>query len=224
MAAEPALRSAVVDLAWLLDRGYSDRSALKLVGDRYALRARQRVAVRRCCCTDAERVDRWSRRVDGVFGRPLWIDGFNLLTTVEAALAGGVLLRGRDGCLRDMASMHGQYKRVAETAPAIARVGALLVELDPTEVRWLLDRPVSNSGRLATALRAAADAAGWPWTVDLVPDPDRLLVETDAVVASADAAVLDGCGAWLELAGRVVGDLDAVWCLDLESPTAPDRV
>ena len=50
-------------------------------------------------------------------GRGLWIDGYNVLTTVEAALAGGVILVGRDGCYRDMASMHGSYRKVSETRP-----------------------------------------------------------------------------------------------------------
>ena len=40
--AEPDLRRATSDLNWLLTRGYASVSALKLVGDRYALYARQR--------------------------------------------------------------------------------------------------------------------------------------------------------------------------------------
>ena len=51
--------------------------------------------------------------------RQLWIDGYNVLTTIEAALAGAVIIAGRDGCYRDMASMHGSYRKVEETSPAI---------------------------------------------------------------------------------------------------------
>ena len=43
----PRLRQAVVDLSWLLTRGYAPVSSLKLVGDRYELTERQRTAVRR---------------------------------------------------------------------------------------------------------------------------------------------------------------------------------
>src|SRR6266404_1471952 len=46
---------------------------------------------------------------------PLLIDGFNLILTLESALGGGVMLVGRDGCYRDMASVHGTYRRVEET-------------------------------------------------------------------------------------------------------------
>ena len=47
----PALRAAIADLAWLLNRGYAVVSALKLVGDRWNLTERQRMAVRRSACT-----------------------------------------------------------------------------------------------------------------------------------------------------------------------------
>ena len=43
----------------------------------------------------------------------------NVLITLESALGGGVLLRCRDGCLRDMASLHGTYRIVDETDPAL---------------------------------------------------------------------------------------------------------
>ena len=54
-----------------------------------------------------------------VANRELWIDGYNALTTIESALSGSVILRARDGCYRDMASMHGTYRKVQETVPAI---------------------------------------------------------------------------------------------------------
>src|SRR5437763_1300671 len=44
-SAWPALRAAVADLSWLLERGYAPTSALKLVGDRWSLTERQRAAV-----------------------------------------------------------------------------------------------------------------------------------------------------------------------------------
>ena len=36
-SAVPALRGAVADLSWLLERGYATVSAVKLVGDRWSL-------------------------------------------------------------------------------------------------------------------------------------------------------------------------------------------
>ena len=44
-AAWPALREATAELCWLLSRHYAAPSALKLVGDRHQLSARQRAAL-----------------------------------------------------------------------------------------------------------------------------------------------------------------------------------
>ncbi|MGM0578403.1 MAG: DUF434 domain-containing protein [Myxococcota bacterium] len=216
----PTLREAVRDLSWLQTRGYAEKSALKLVGDRYQLRRRQRVAVLRCACADDALARRRETRVpeEAVRGAEVWLDGFNVLTTVEAALSGGCVLVGRDGCHRDMASMHGSYRKVRETRPAIERVGAVLAGLGVASCRWLLDSPVSNSGRLRGALRDAAEARGWRWEVDLVPDPDPLLAQADAVVATADSVILDGCDRWLNLARRVVEErVSDPWIVDLSS-------
>lgn len=171
------LRQATADLCWLLSRGYAADSALKLVGDRYRLVARQRTAIGRAACARQEAEHRAAHRVDPERqrGRPLWLDGYNVLTTVEAALARGVILACCDGTYRDMASMHGSFRRVAETLPALEIIGRVLEQLGPAECVWLLDRPVSNSGRLGGLIARVAEAHGWPWRVELVPDPDPLL-------------------------------------------------
>ena len=208
-AQQEALAIAVDDLSWLLGRGYADVAALALVGDRFRLTERQRVAVRRAACSDAARADRARRHVApaDAAGRALRIDGFNVLVTLEAAFAGGVLLRCRDGTLRDMASMHGSYRRVAETDRAIATLHATAAALAPGSVEVLLDRPVSNSGRLAARIRDAAP----DWNVAVVDDPDReLIASRDALVATADAGILDRCEAWIDLASIALADHPAV--------------
>ena len=204
----PALRSAVADLSWLLSRDYSPASALKVVGDRYSLEQRQRIAVARCACSDQARASRLSRRVDvaQVRGHNLALDGFNVLTTIEAALARGVLLLARDGCLRDMASVHGTYRKVEETVPAVELIGRSLAQWQPARCLWYLDAPVSNSGRLAAVLRAAGQRLGLDWHVELVDSPDRVLATHEAIVATADSVILDRCGAWINFTSHVLAE------------------
>lgn len=204
--ARPLLRQATADLCWLLDRGYPPASSLKLVGDRYSLVSRQRIAVSRCACDDAAALRRREHqvRLKNLLGCTLELDGYNVLTTIEAALAGGVLLVGRDGTYRDMASMHGSYRKVAETAPALQLLGEVLADLGVGQCRWFLDRPVSNSGRLKAVMAEIAAAQGWPWEIELVDDPDGLLAESEQIVATADSAILDRCGAWFNLARQTV--------------------
>jgi hypothetical protein len=203
----PRLHAACVDLCWLLTRGYAEKSAGTLVGDRYALTERQRIAVRRCSCSDEQLHDRQRRQVTDptqLAGAVLELDGYNVLTTVEAALAGGVILIGRDGSYRDMASMHGNFKKVAETSKAIALIGQTLTRYSLKSALWYLDAPVSNSARLKQLLLEIATAHHWPWQVELVPDPDRILAVSCAVAASADSAILDRASRWFSLAREVV--------------------
>ncbi len=200
------LREAVGHLSWLFSRGYAETSALKLVGDRFNLTERQRRAVVRCSCSDEQLARRTATRVpaDAWRAQSVEIDGFNVLTTIEAALSGGVILHARDGCFRDMASMHGSYRKVDETRPALRLIGELLGSRGMTTCLWRLDKPVSNSGRLQTILRELAGENGWDWTVTLDSDPDAALATSMQLVATADSVILDRCGRWCNLARDVV--------------------
>lgn len=215
------LREAVADLSWLRSRGYAEPSAVKLVGDRYALRQRQRVAVGRCACSDASKESRESRRVglDAVVGEPLLVDGLNVITTIEVALAGGVLLLGRDGCMRDMASFHGSYRLVDETERAVEILVKLIGTTGTDSPTIYIDRPVSNSGRLAELIRRVAASRGSNLSAVIAHDVDGTLIRSDAVVATADSAILDRCGSWLNFARAAVetheGELSPLWLLDL---------
>jgi hypothetical protein len=218
-AALPALEAAVAELSWLLDHGYPKKAALKLVGDRHALRDRQRMAVQRCAAGELDRRHRQSRQVPAraLDGEPLLIDGYNALLTVEAALSGGVLLLGRDGAMRDLTSMSGHYRRMRSTRRALEAIAAFCAGAGCDGLRWYFDRPISNSGRLKQTIDALAVEAGWDWDVRLVASPDRALVEaTASIVATADSGVLDRCGRWFNLAREVVeAAVPAAWIVDL---------
>jgi len=213
-----ALQSATTDLSWLEGRGYALPSSLALVGNRYALTKRQRLAVSRCAASDEAVRKRRERECapERIAGQRVWIDGYNLLTSVETAMSGAVLLHARDGCYRDVASVHGSYRCVEETLPAILAIGLELAAMRPAACRWLLDRPVSNSGRLKTLLLEAAGSHGWPWQVDVVYGPDAELAASEAIVVTADRVVLDRCRGWLNLARRTINArVPGAWVVDL---------
>lgn len=202
----PKLQQAVRDLSWLLSRGYSERSALKLVGDRYRLRDRQRLGVSRSACSrqSAARRSLHALPEEAMRGNTLHIDGFNLLITVESALSDGFILEGVDDCLRDMASIHGSYRRVLETEGAIQLSGQALQQLGVEKAVWYLDRPVSNSGRLRQAILDKAAEQSWPWEVDLLFNPDNFLKESNIPAASSDSVVLDNVAQWFNLARFII--------------------
>jgi hypothetical protein len=210
----PALQRAVTDLAWLLSNDYALNSSLKLVGDRYQLTDRQRLAVMRATCSDAAMDQRRAAEVGPAeaAGQTLQLDGYNVLTTIEAALGGGMVMRCRDGCLRDLASMHGHYKRVHETQPALQIIGSTLQAMAVSQAEFLLDAPVSNSGRLKIMMLQLAARHRWPWSVTLVPDPDPILARSPMLIATADSIILDSRGAtgsgparhWINLTEMII--------------------
>ena len=150
------------------------------------------------------------------------IDGLNVITTIEVALSGGVLLLGRDGCMRDMASFHGSYRLVQETERAVGMLVEVVASLEVAEATVYVDRPVSNSGRLAGTVRRVAASTGVDIQAETADRVDERLRASQSVVATSDSAILDACSAWLNLARLVVeGHAEALqrtWLFDLGDP------
>ncbi|MCC6694015.1 MAG: DUF434 domain-containing protein [Candidatus Hydrogenedentes bacterium] len=195
------LRNAVHDLSFLLTRGYAEKAALKLTGDHYQLDVRQRRAVLGASCSDSSLVSRAQRMVkhEDLRGERLAVDGYNLLITTESLLAGGIVLRGRDGCIRDLASVHGSYRKVVETAQALQLIGEAMQSLRVDRTEWFLDAPVSNSGRLRQMMLELATRHEWPWDVQLAPNVDKTLAASHDVVVTSDGWILDCASRWARI-------------------------
>ncbi len=138
----PVLQQAVDHLSWLLTRGYAPPSSLKLVGDRFSLVARQRTAIMRSACSDQSLENRTAKGVDvrQLSGRSIEVDALNLLITLESALSGGVVLQARDETYRDMASIHGSYRRVDQTHTGDPVSGRLLPS-SSSRIGFMAHRP-----------------------------------------------------------------------------------
>ena len=218
----PILGEATADLSWLFTRGYAAPSAVKLVGDHHSLTDRQRLAVARAACSDQQREKRDSTclSVDKIQGQTIAIDGFNLIITIEAALSGGLLLISRDGCIRDLSSVHGSYRSVAETESAVRIIGQTLESFAPRSVTWFLDKPVSNSGRLAGFIQDLAGWRGWPWEVKLVMNPDAALSSSNDISMTSDSVILDQAIRWVNFVSHLLEtDLQSAWVVNLsDSP------
>lgn len=212
------LQIALSDFSLLSTKGYADKSSLKLVGDKFSLTERQRLAVMRSACSDKQLESRKKREVqiDEIRGEVIAIDGYNLLITIEAAMSSGVIFVGRDGCFRDLASIHGTYRKVTETIPALKLINEFLKEAGLAKSFWLLDSPVSNSGRLKTLIGKLAEENNWNCEIKLSISPDHELIKTDLIVASSDSVVLDACKKWVNLARAIVErKLSESWIIKL---------
>jgi hypothetical protein len=197
----PRLQTAADDLCFLLTRGYGAASATTLVGNRYRLNQRQRLALGRVCVAEQAAARRRARTLPAsdLRGQAVVVDGFNQLILLESLFSGAYVFWCRDGVLRDVSSVHGSYKRVLHTTNAIRQMGFLLTSLGVRGVHWLLDRPVSNSGWLKTALLALAAEEGFPWSAEVVNNPDRAAVAHGATVISSDGWVMEEAGHWFNL-------------------------
>ncbi len=223
----PALRAAVTDVSWLMSRGYTADSGIRLAGDRYRLKERQRNAVLRCACTEQNKDARLLKKspASALSGQKLLIDGFNLLITIEAALSGGLILEGMDGCYRDLARVHGSYRKVEETVPALQLIGRFLQKKNTGPVVWVLDKPVSNSGSLSRLMLEIAEANDWPWSVELHRKADDFLKASEDFVVSSDSVVLDEVKRWVNLAREIIeAEIPEAWVVGLGGEQVSRRV
>ena len=149
----------------------------------------------------------------------LIVDGFNLVITLEAALGGGLLVLCRDGCVRDLSSVHGSYRAVEETERAVLLAGEVLSTMRPASALWLFDSPVSNSGRLAEHVRTLASEHNWPWQVRADFNPDRTIANSPHLAITSDSNILDHTPHWLNLPRLIIQrHIPNPWLIDLNVP------
>lgn len=105
-----------------------------------------------------------------------------------------------DGAIRDLASLRGTYRLIPETFGAISLLLSALRKTGVQRAVLLLDAPVSNSGRLKSAIAAVAEAETCPVQLDIrvQKDVDRELYDCRHVITS-DSVILDHCRSWVNL-------------------------
>jgi hypothetical protein len=213
------LRRACGDLSLLVSRGYAEKSSVKLVGDRFDLTSRQRLAIVRASCSDQQLRTRRNKQVlqGHLTGLSVAVDGYNILITLESALSGAPLFVCRDSVIRDLAGIHGTYRRVEETAGAMELAAEVFEAAGVGHVQWYFDSPVSNSGRLKTAMYEFAVESGLAWDIELVNNPDKVLADCEEVVISGDSDVLDKCSCWFNFSFEAISSIQSCWLVDLRS-------
>ena len=90
---KPVFRQAVDDLVYLLDREYGLTSSLQLVGNRYGMNKRQRLALMRMSDPKLA-IDRRKQKecsLGELKNGEVWIDGFNQLILMENVLSGAYI-------------------------------------------------------------------------------------------------------------------------------------
>lgn len=222
----PTLSRACYELSWLLDRGYPRDTARDFVGDRYQLTARQRLFMARVVSGKVAASRRVAKRKGEaeLAGERILVDGFNAIVTLEVAIAGGPVVACEDGTVRDLAGMRGTYHPSACTHEAIRLLLDFFAESHAQDVDFLIDAPVSNSGRLrGIILREAESFDGMSVTAELERDVDASLSASGGIVVTSDSVILDRCAAWSNAVAEIVGGIGNVWIIEvapLQEPAA----
>ena len=212
-----ALAKAGEEFSYLLDRGYPRDSALEFVGNRYQFKERQRLLLARAVAGTRNAEKRKSKMLgrDDCRGADVLVDGFNLITTIEVALCGSPLVVGQDSTIRDLAGLRGTYHPIDKTPLAIDMALDSLDELGVSSARFLIDKPVSNSGRLkALVAQLGEHHATRVMASNEDIDVDKALYGCEFVITS-DSVVLDKCNSWINLAAIVVDRVPGAWKLDI---------
>lgn len=194
---EPGLAHAAADYRWLLDRGYPDQPALKIVGDRYRLSSVGRAMLYRGVFSSPDSVRRFARLVEATEGE-MTVDGHNVLFTAWNCLAGRPIVVATDGFVRDIGGTRSRLPRDHRFTRIARLLCDALVSLRPAGVTILLDEPLPWSREHAAELRelwaTIGGAPSTPAEVRTEPSVDGVVAATNAgVIATSDTAIVDRC-------------------------------
>ena len=124
---------------------------------------------------------------------------------MEVALSGSPILLGKDGVYRDLAGLRGTYRLIDKTDAALNLIEKTLQELNVPMVKFYLDSPASNSGRLKSKIFELSEQWGMPVEVELVPNVDVVLSSKERIV-TGDSIILDECKSWFNLSRKIIED------------------
>jgi len=113
-------------------------------------------------------------------------------------MSDSILFQCMDGTIRDLAALRGTYRLIPETDTAVRLLLDTLQDAGVRKVNILLDKPVSNSGRLKAQIAEYGESYPFELDIQLLKDVDRTLYQKENVITS-DSIILDHCGSWINL-------------------------
>lgn len=195
---------AAEDVRYLVNRGYPKDSSVRFVSDHYRLPEEQRFVLIRVIVAAKTANLRKAKAVplEVLRGQELFVDGYNVLITVESLLKGRAVYFGDDGFLRDTQGIFRSYRASQSTASALSQILDLLANAAPATVEVLLDQQISWSGELAEQIREMMAERSLPGGACAVKDVDHRLKKAK-VVATSDGNVIDAVFCALDIAAEI---------------------
>ena len=198
--AQETLHTASRHISYLINEGYDLKQATTFVGNHFLLSERQRLAIMRSLATEEQLANRRRKELplSSIAGKNVFIDGFNIIITLEVLMSNSILFSCMDGTVRDLAALRGTYRIIPETKEAVRLLFDVLQDMQIQTAHILLDEPVSNSGRLKALLADAGEEYAFTLDIQILKDVDRTLYEQENVITT-DSVILDRCLSWLNL-------------------------
>ena len=188
----PEFKQAIQDYSQLLEKQYPRKQVLKLVGDRYLLGKGQRTMLNRGIFLTRDVKKRRSKRVASLAGKAIHIDTYNVLFPIANYLLGRLVFISNDGFIRDAGMAYDKLPAHEKFNEAIGLVMEYLTMEEPSVVNLYVDKPVTNSERLADQLRYKVTQLPFDGQVVLCKKPDNELVKlTDGVICTSDSVIMD---------------------------------
>ncbi len=200
------LREVAQDLRYLLDRGYHKEPAIKFLGDRWTLRASEREVLKRAVFPPQEAERRRLKLVppSEVSRKILFVDGHNVIITVESGLVGQPVFLADDGLVRDVRRLSRRFRFSETVLKVLETVFRILEEIQPEEVVFFLDRPLPKSGELAALVRRLFEEKEIRGRTELQSAADKALKGGVPLLASADAPLVDQADRVFDLAAEAL--------------------
>lgn len=193
------IREASFDLRFLLNRNYRKKNALTFVANKYVLDLFERHYLARSIFSEAKSASRMEKILDinNIKGKPLLVDGYNVLITTESIFRGDkdLLVLCDDGIIRDLNAVFGKYKFNQATEISLNAIFNLIKENKPLYVHFFFDKQVSFSGKLAKMTEKLMKSHNICGKAILTKHVDfeivKIAEEINGVVATSDGIIID---------------------------------
>jgi len=196
---------ALADYFYLMNRGYPEKGALKLTGDRYKLSTDLRTLLYRGVTSVENSLKRSARLVDIPKGI-LIIDGYNVLFTLLNYRLGRLVFISADNICRDNGSLFGKIRNENLFGDCAVLLTEYLKNWSDLEVILYLDEPVSFSRKHQWMIGLELKKHNIDGKVELVHSADQaILMHTSGVFATSDSNVLDhSCNPILDIPRKIL--------------------
>ncbi|MCK5056086.1 MAG: DUF434 domain-containing protein [Candidatus Aminicenantes bacterium] len=185
-------KDALQDYLFLLNRGYPEKPAVKLVGDRYRLSSVERIALYRGLTSEEKALRRRAKITVDTKGKKLYIDGYNVLFTLMNYLFGKLIFIGNDGLMRDCGETYGKIENETLFYRAVDLLLDYIGGCKPAVIKIYFDSPVSGSEQHVNGVEKRLEVKKLAGDVLLVKSADEELKEkTEGIIATCDSEIID---------------------------------